>query len=76
MFFHSANPPCKGCKSRSTTCHLYCGKYKIYRAEIEDQNRADNARIAIADVRTESLLKYRERARKCGFGKKGANGND
>ena len=38
--------PCKGCEERTQGCHGWCGRYKAYRADLDNQ-RADWERLRV-----------------------------
>ena len=35
----SIKNPCHGCEERTATCHAGCGKYKVYREQMDERSR-------------------------------------
>ena len=51
------NCPCRDCTERTLTCHSGCGKYKEWKAKLEDMNRRRLEEKAKRDVMSSAAKK-------------------
>ena len=53
----SIKSPCHGCGERTATCHAGCGKYKVYRDQMDERSRTINE----ASLADKTIYRYNVR---------------
>ena len=53
--------PCKGCEERTSRCHSYCKRYKIFKAKMAAVNRRKCTDDALYQAHVGQVIKNKER---------------